>query len=90
MRVLEEQTPWANRYELYISLFKEAVRRDLRLSHSPMVLWDYCMEQHSFIKNDVPFPLFQNHGFTTHEAKFGAQCDIFKICHFTWYQWVYF
>ena len=33
MRVLEEHTPWANQYELYTSILKEAVHRDLRLSH---------------------------------------------------------
>ena len=33
MRVLEEHTPWANRYKLYTSILKEAVHRDLRLSH---------------------------------------------------------
>ena len=38
MRVLEEGTPWANRAELYIGLLEQAVRQDLRQSHSPMVL----------------------------------------------------
>jgi len=39
LRVLETGTLWANRAELYIELLKEAVRRDMRESNSPMPLW---------------------------------------------------
>ena len=44
LRILEESTQWANRAELYIGLFKKAIRRDLRESDCPMVLWDYCAQ----------------------------------------------
>ena len=37
MRVLETDTPWSNRAELYIGLFKEAVRKNLIISNSTMV-----------------------------------------------------
>ena len=90
LRVLEEGTPWANRAELYIGLFKEAVRKDLRLSNAPMVLWDYCMEQRALIHNAISLLLFQNQGLTPHEATFGQQGDISNICNFGWYQWVYY
>ena len=30
LRILEEATQWANRAELYIRIFKEAIRKDLR------------------------------------------------------------
>ena len=75
MCLIEEHTSWANRAELYISIFKEAVRRD----HPPMVLWDYCKERRAIIQNAVPSPLFQNHGLTLHEATFGAQCQIYQF-----------
>ena len=45
LMVLEAQTQWANRAELYIGLIKEATRKDMRASGSPLVLWDYCMER---------------------------------------------
>ena len=45
LRILEEHTQWANRAELYIGLFKEAVRKDMKTSNSPMVLWDYCAQR---------------------------------------------
>ena len=30
LRVLEEETPWSNKYELYIGLIKEYVRKDTK------------------------------------------------------------
>jgi hypothetical protein len=30
LRVLEEETPWANKVERYIGLIKEAVRKDMK------------------------------------------------------------
>ena len=60
LRILEKGTHWANRVELYIGLLKEAVRKDMRESNSPMVLWDYAIEQRAAINNLVPRPLFQN------------------------------
>jgi len=76
LRILEKGTPWANRAELYIGLLKEAVRKDMRESNSPMVLWDYAIEQRAAIHNLVPRPLFQNNGLTPHAATFGSQGDV--------------
>ena len=90
LKVLERATPWANRAELYIGLLKEAVRKDMRESNSPMVLWDYAIERRALIHNAVPRPLFQAQGKTPHECTFGVQNDISKICNFGWYEWVYY
>ena len=38
LRLLEENTQWANMAELYIGLLKESIRKDLWESHYPMVL----------------------------------------------------
>ena len=90
LRILEKGTPWANRAELYIGLLKEAVRKDMRASNSPMVLWDYAIERRALIHNAVPRPLFQNNGLTPHAATFGSEGDISNICNFGWYEWVYY
>ena len=90
LKILERATPWANRAELYIGLLKEAVRKDMRESNSPMVLWDYCIERRALIHNAVPRPLFQAQGKTPHECTFGVQNDISNFCNFGWYQWVYY
>ena len=90
LRVLERGTPWSNRAELYIGLMKEAVRKDMRASHSPMVLWDYCLERRALIHNTIPRPLFQLNGLTPHEATLGAPADISNLCNYNWYEWVYY
>ena len=51
LHALEEGTPWANKAELYIKLMKEAVRNDMRESHSPLPFWDYCLERRVRIYN---------------------------------------
>ncbi len=40
----EKNTQWENRAELYVSLLKESVRKDMKLAYSPLVLWDYFAE----------------------------------------------
>jgi hypothetical protein len=45
LQQLEEHTQWANLAELYIGLTKESVRKDMRESDSPIVLWNYCAER---------------------------------------------
>ena len=61
MQVLEEGTPWAN-CAVYIGLFKDSTKQDMRIANSPKVLWDYCLERHGNIHNAIPIPLFQNNG----------------------------
>ena len=38
LQILEENTQWANRTELYIRLLKKQIRKDLQESKSPMIL----------------------------------------------------
>ena len=89
LKVLERNTPWANRAELYIRLLKEAVRKDLRATDAPMRLWDYALERRALIHNLVPRPLFQNDR-PPHEATFGAPGDISRLCNYGFYEFVYY
>ena len=41
--VLENETKWADRAELYIGLIKESTRKDTLEAHSSIFLWDYDM-----------------------------------------------
>ena len=90
LRYLEKSTQWANRAELYIGLLKEAVRRDLRMSNCPLILWDYCAERRALIHNLLPRKLFQASGQTPVTATLGIQGDISNLCHFAWYDWCYY
>ena len=42
LSVLERKTPWSNRAELYIGLFTQSVRLDMKASDCPLMFWDYC------------------------------------------------
>ena len=84
LRVLEESTQWENRAELYIGLLKESIRKDLRVSNCPLVLWDYCAERRALIHNLIPRDLFQSAGKSPIESTFGTQ-DISNLCHFAWF-----
>ena len=87
--LLEESTQWANRSELYIGLFKEAVLKDTRKANSLLVFWDYCAEQRAAITNMKAKKLFRIQGQNSHMASFREQGDIFNIFQYGWYEWVY-
>ena len=54
LRALEEGTPWSNKAELYIGLIKEAVRKDMCESNSPLCFWDYYVERRARINTLQP------------------------------------
>ncbi len=90
LRVLEANTQWANRAELYVGLLKEAIRKDMRETNSPLVLWDYCLERRVLIFQVTAKKLFQLNGTNPHTATFGTEADISHLCQFGWYEWVYY
>jgi hypothetical protein len=90
LKVLEAETQWANRAELYIGLIKESVRKDMRMTSSPLVLWDYCMERRALIFQITAKTLFQLNGVNPHTFTFGTEADISNLCQYGWYEWVYF
>ena len=89
LRVLEQRTQWANRAELWIGIMKEAVRRDLRMSHSPLVFWDYCLERRALIINATARDNFKLQGQTPHMTIHGREPDISNLL-FGWFEWVYY
>ena len=90
LRALEEGTPWSNKAELYIGLFKDAVRKDMRESNSPMSLWDYCVERQARINNLTAKDNFKLHGTMPHTATLAEEGDISSLCQFGWYEWCYY
>ena len=90
LRALEEGTPWANKAELYIKLMKEAVRKDMRESHSPLPFWDYCLERRVRIYNLTARDYHKVRGSNPYTLTLGEEGDISNLCQFQWYQWCYF
>ncbi len=90
LKVLEAETQWANRAKLYIVLMKEATRKDIRSSGSPLVLWDYCMERGALIFQISAKKPFQLNGTNPYTSTFRTEADKSHICHYAWYKWVYY
>ena len=88
LKILVRATPWANRAEVYIGFLKEAIRKYMKETNSPMIL-SYCtIECSALIHNVVPRPLFQDQGKAPHECTFGNQSDISNICNFGRYEYL--
>ena len=90
LRALEEGTPWSNKAELYIGLIKEAVRKDMHESYSPLCFWDYCVERRARINNLTAKNAFRLHGSTPHTLTTGDEDNISHLCQYGWYEWCYF
>ena len=86
LRLLEQNTQWANCAELYVGLVKEAVRKDMRSSGSPLVLWDYAAERRAAITYFTARDLFQIQGSNPYTATFGDEGDNSNLCKFAWYE----
>ena len=85
MKLLEQGTQWENRAELYVGLVKEAVRKDIRLSHSTLVIWDYAAERRADIMSLTARDMFQLQARNPHTATFGEEGDISHLCQYVWY-----
>ena len=48
------------------------------------------MERRALISQATSKKLFQLQGSNPHTATFGTQADISNLCHFGWYEWVYY
>ena len=68
-----------SRPELHIVIIKKYLRKHVRESNSPMVLWDYAIERRDLIHNAIPHPLFQAQGKTPHECTFCDQGDMSNV-----------
>ena len=69
---------------------KEALRKDILLTGSTLVLWDFAAERHAAILSLAARDLFQLQGSNPYTASFGEEGDISNLCQFGWYEWVYF
>ena len=83
-------TPWSKKAELYIGLIKEAVRKDIQESNSPLCFWDYCVDRRARINNLTAKNAFRLHGSTPHTLTTGDEGNISNLCQYGWYEWFYF
>ena len=90
LRLLEENTHWVNKAELYINIIKEAVRNDMKESDYPLSLWGYYLERRVRIHNLTAKGCFNLHGSNAHTDLLSETGDISNLCTYKWYEWCYF
>ena len=90
LRLLERGTQWANLAERFIGLLKNGVRKDLRESNAPMILWDYCLERRMQIMNLTARNTHKLAGSNPYSVTFGGQADISNLVQYGWFEWVYY
>jgi len=86
----EPESPWQNRTEIKIRELKRHVRRFMARTNTPTVLWDFCCQYVSELRNFLVRPTPQLKGHTPHEILSGNTPDISEYLEFTWYEPVWY
>ena len=86
----EPESPWQNRTEIEIRELKRHVRRFMARTNTPTVLWDFCCQYVSELRNFLVRPTPQLKGRTPHEILSGNTPDISEYLEFTWYEPVWY
>ena len=72
--------------ELYVGFLKEGVQKDMCKANSPMVLWNYCVEQQGNIFSMYTRDSFQLNGTNPHTMTSVYESKIYNMCEFGWYK----
>jgi hypothetical protein len=86
----ESNSPWQNLTEIEIRKLKRHVRRLMARTNTPSVLWDYCCQYTTELRNYLARPPPQLHGRTPHEVITGNTPDISEFLEFSWYEPVWY
>ena len=92
IKSLEKGTPSSNRAECYVGIVKSNVKKDLKMTNSPLVLWDYCVERRCKILSASTryIYIYLLDGMVPYTKMTGQPYDISNPCLFGWYDWVYY
>ena len=69
---------------------EEAVRKDIRITDSPLVIWDYCIECQMYIYNMMAWDDFKVCRSNPHTLMTGEEGNISNLCQYGWYDWCYY
>ena len=90
IKSLEKGTPSSNRAECYVGIVKSNVKKDLKMTNFPLVLWDYCVERRCKILSVSTRDIYLLDGMVPYTKMTGQHYDISNLCLFSWYDWVYY
>jgi len=85
---LEKGVPSSNRAERTIKILKDEVKRDMFVTNSPLVFWDYAIERRATIISSTVRSNYLLNGQTPYSKLTGEPTDISSIIEYDWYEWV--
>jgi hypothetical protein len=89
-RETEPHSPFQNRAEGCIHEIKRATGRAMLKSKAPTKLWDYCAELKARIRSHTAHDLSVLEDEVPETLMTGSTTNIYDLCKFGWYDWVYF
>ena len=86
----EPHSPWQNPAELAGGQVKRKVRRVMKITNTPVVLWDYCWEYISSLRCITAVDNAYLDGLTPFSKVHGYTPDISEYLTFKWFDWVWY
>ena len=86
----EPHSPWQNHAELIGGIVKRRVRHRMRVTNTPVRLWDYCWEYISSITSITASDILLLDGLTPQGKLLGYTPNISEFLCFAWYDWIWF
>ena len=90
MKASEPYSPWQNAAELYGGMIKTKVRNLMRITNTPLRLWDYCWIYCSELKSLTATKHTYLDNRTPYEKIFSYTPDISERINFSWYEWIWY
>ena len=81
---LEKGIPFSNKAECYVGIVKSNVKKDLKLSNSPLVLWNYRVDHRCKILSASARNRYLLEGMAAYTKITGQPYDISNLCMFSW------
>jgi len=89
-RATEPYSPWQNPAELEGGIIKRKLRRIMKMTLTPIRLWDYAWEYVSSIRALTAMRHFYLDDVTPAEKVYGYTPNITEYISFSWYEWIWF
>ena len=86
IKSLEKGTPHSNGTECYVGIVKSNVKKDLKLTHSSLVLWYYCVERRWKIVSASARDIYLLESMVPYTKMTGRPYDVSNLYQFSWYK----
>ena len=85
---IEKDSPFANTAEAEIREIKKGSGRKMTAKHSPMKLWDRCLQLESLIRSHTALDVYKLDGQVPETILTGYTADISQLYEFEWYEFI--